>query len=348
MDTHLVFEGTKGLAELPYFALDAGGRLLKSDAWDSPVVDSHTHLALSYGPGPKPDLWRETARVEHYLPESGELDMDVYVNQNFTKSRRDSMARDLTLRSLGRKGMRATHTAANLRREMDELGIAVSLLLPIELPALSRNAERYLDVAEASPRFLSLGSVHPYGRRVGERLAEQAARGARGVKIHPAVQTLAADNARAMKVYRICGELGLPVLWHCGPVGIEPPLGRALSQVKHYWRPVRECPDTTFVLGHSGALQMEMALELALSHPNVVLELSSQSLPNVRRILEKAPPERVIFGSDWPFYHQGIALAKVLLATEEDPGARERILWENAARIFSISETELRAARPGS
>jgi predicted TIM-barrel fold metal-dependent hydrolase len=70
----------------------------------------------------------------------------------------------------------------------------------------------------------------------------------------------------------------------------------------------------------------------------VWLELSSQSLTNVRRILDEAPPERLVHGSDWPFYHQAISLAKILLATEAHPDARRRVLYGNAARLFGLPE----------
>ena len=83
---------------------------------------------------------------------------------------------------------------------------------------------------------------------------------------------------------------------------------------------------------------MEMALELALQYPNVYLDVSSQNLTNVRRIIAEAPADRILFGSDWPFYHQAIALAKVLLATEGCPPARRRVLWENAAHLFNLDE----------
>ena len=82
---------------------------------------------------------------------------------------------------------------------------------------------------------------------------------------------------------------------------------------------------------------MEEALALARRHPHVYLEISSQSLPNIRTILDRAPGERVLFGSDWPFYHQAIPLAKVLIATEGRPALRRRVLWENAAQLFGLS-----------
>jgi predicted TIM-barrel fold metal-dependent hydrolase len=124
------------------------------------------------------------------------------------------------------------------------------------------------------------------------------------------------------------------VLWHCGPAGIEPEFIQRMQQVRFYERPVAEVPETTFILGHSGCLQWEEALRLARTYPNVWLELSSQSLSSLRRILEEAPVDRLVYGSDWPFYHQCIALAKIFIATEGDEPLRRKVLYENAARLL--------------
>ena len=134
----------------------------------------------------------------------------------------------------------------------------------------------------------------------------------------------------------MCGELGIPVLWHCGPVGIEPEMSRKLCQLKNYWTPIRECPETTFILGHAGALQMDMALELATLYSNVYVEISSQSKTSVETIIRKLPENKILFGSDWPFYHQAIPLSKVLLATENNLPLREKILWKNGADLLGL------------
>ncbi len=68
---------------------------------------------------------------------------------------------------------------------------------------------------------LCFGSVHPFDPTFERRLDAQKAMGARGVKIHPAVQLVRPDHPRAMKVYRACGARDLPILIHCGPVDIE-------------------------------------------------------------------------------------------------------------------------------
>ena len=323
------------LAELPWFELREG-RLQLVDDQVGPIVDLHTHLALTYGRRQSVDLFAAPGPTRHYLPMVCPLDMDVYQNVNFTPADLSAMKRDLGFGSFTTGGMRCTHTVPNLLGEMAELGLRCSVLLPIDLPVLSHNAETYLEAAAATPELISFGSVHPHARDAADQLAEQQRLGAKGVKLHPAIQMVPSDHPRMMALYPICAELGLPVLWHCGPVGIETALGRRCAQLKHYWRAVHDHPATTFILGHSGALQMEMGLELCKSYPNVHLELASQGYSNVERIVNEAPIERVMFGSDWPFYHQAIGIAKVLLATRDRPTERKLVLHENAARLLGL------------
>jgi predicted TIM-barrel fold metal-dependent hydrolase len=70
----------------------------------------------------------------------------------------------------------------------------------------------------------------------------------------------------------------------------------------------------------------------------VFVETASQSLSGVRKILERVDPERILMGSDWPFYHQAMPLAKLLIATEGDLALRRRVLWGNAARLLGLRE----------
>ncbi len=328
------FEKLLDLARLPYFE-ERGGRLVVADPSLGPIVDAHAHLALSYGPGRGVDVERDAGPARHYLPESRPFDLEVYANRNYRPQDLAALKRDLTLGSLTAHGLRASHTLPSLRREMDELGIERAVLLPIDFPFWSHNADRWLRATRSDPRFACFGSVHPWAASAGRQLDRQRALGALGIKFHPAVQLVRPDSARAQRLFRLCGSRRLIVLFHCGPVGIEPRLSRALSQVRHYRRPLAEHPEVTFVLGHSGALQMPQALELAQRFDNVWLELSSQPLEGVRRILGEAPSERILFGSDWPFYPQALALSKVLLATEGNTPLRRAVLHSNALRMLS-------------
>jgi predicted TIM-barrel fold metal-dependent hydrolase len=330
------YETHMDLARLPYFELREGHRLALADPEFGPSIDCHTHLALAYVRPMQVDLDRLHPATEHYLPMYRPLDLDVYMNRNLTEEDKARMTRDLTRDSVTASGMRVTHTLPNLAREMADLDIAHSVLLPIDYPALSDNAGTYLQLTTGRREIICFGSVHPYAPGVEQKLDRQKALGARGIKVHPAVQLIKPDARRCMRLYELCADRGLPVLFHCGPVGIEPRLSRWLSQVRHYVRAIEEHPRTTFLLGHSGALQMEQALKLAREHDNVYLELASQSLSAIRRIVAEGPTDRVLMGSDWPFYHQATGLAKALLATEGDPALRRRVLYDNAATLFGI------------
>jgi predicted TIM-barrel fold metal-dependent hydrolase len=56
----------------------------------------------------------------------------------------------------------------------------------------------------------------------------------------------------------------------------------------------------------------------------------------VQRLAHEAPPGKVVFGTDWPFYHQAVGIAKVLIATEGEPDLRAAVLRENAARLLGL------------
>lgn len=329
-----VYRDILDLARLPWFEA-RDGRLVLEDRSFGEVIDVHTHLALAYVRPMRLDLHR-ASDTQHYLPSCCSFDLDVYANRNFTPDQLEKLNHDLIWNSLTEHGMRATHTIPNLTREMDDLGIARSVILPIDFPYISKNHQVAADAAQSDQHLLAFGSVHPYAARQNVALDEQAHRGALGLKVHPNVQCVRPDDPRARQLYRACGARNMPVLIHCGPVGIEPALGRWLTQVKWYERGIAENPRTIFVLGHAGALQFEAALELQRKYPNVHLETSSQSLSNLRAIVERGDVNRVLFGSDWPFYHQAIPLAKVLIATEGNPDARRQILFGNAARLLHL------------
>ncbi len=342
------FDNLFDLARLPYFEVK-GGRLTLADPALGPIVDCHTHLALAYGRKPASvDLLRETANVEVYLRNDKPIDFDVYMNRNFAPHDLRAIERDMTKDVFGPGGMRATHTLPNLIREMSAVGVTQSVLLPIDFPFWSKNSERWLALTAGKGEIVCFGSVHPYAPRLREQVKKLADMGARGLKYHPAVQLVGPDDRRAMKLFRLCAEYKLPVLFHCGPVDIETRLGRRLSQVRRYERAIAENPDVTFVLGHSGALQMDEAIAFARKYPNVFYEIASQSLPAVERLVDELPEGRLMTGSDWPFYHPAIPIAKVLIATERAPKARRAVLYENAARLFRLGsqDSPTRAASP--
>lgn len=344
------FESTLDLARLPWFEVQGGNRLVvAADAVDAvgPVIDMHTHLAMGFFRKLRVDLHAETPTTAYYLPLTLPVDLDAYSNTNLDAAAMFAMKADVSVLGLTGVGMRTTHTAPNLVRDMEALGIVSSVVLPFDLPVGARNADHLLEVAARYPELIPFGSVHPWDRDAEARLTRQKARGAHGIKLHPNGQFIAPDHPRTVHLCGRCGAHGLPVLFHCGPVGIEPKAARARSQVDRYEKTIAENPDTTFVLGHSGALQFDRAIGFAEQYPNTWFELSCLGLGALRRVIDTVPPDRLLYGTDWPFYHQALTLARVLIATEDDPGLRRSILHDNATRLLAAGTSPARFTRPG-
>ena len=92
------------------------------------------------------------------------------------------------------------------------------------------------------------------------------------------------------------------------------------------------------ILGHGGARDLPDAIPIAERHANVFLGIASLGASAILRLLEALGPERIVFGSDWPFYPVATSLAKLLLATQDRPEAREPILRGNALRILAFGD----------
>ncbi len=112
--------------------------------------------------------------------------------------------------------------------------------------------------------------------------------------------------------------------------------GPSPQPAARYEQAIAENPGTTFVLGHSGALQHETAIRFAERYPNTYFELSCLGLGALREVLDTVPPNRILYGTDWPFYHQALTLARVLIATEGDTALRRSVLHDNAVRLFDL------------
>ncbi len=329
----LRFEDRNGLSALPWFDVDHG-ELVLSDPSIGPIIDVHTHYALPSLRQTVDDLQKSSPDSDLLLGACCAHHLDIYANQCFSPAELKSMMRELTIGSLRKKGKRASMTAPNMARDMKSMGIERTIVLGIDMGVFSRHVSLTLDVAKTRNDAVPFGSIHPRLPRRRIRFEEQLHRGARGIKIHPPNMLTRPDHPRLMDIYRWCGEEQIPVFWHCGPAGIEPELGQYCGQVRYYERPIRDNPQTTFVLGHSGALQSREALRIFKKYPNTYLDISCISVFQLDEILKDGDEDRIMFGSDWPFYHPVLPLAKVLMVTEGRPKLRRKVLYENAAKLL--------------
>ena len=257
-----LFENYYDLSRLPYFKLKDDRLVIDNDANVGPIIDIHTHLALAYLRPWHIDLHEDHGRTEYMLPDNTPINLETYANKDYTPELLKRMKRIVAKQIFFKKGAHQTHNVAHLTREMDDLGIEKAIILPVDLPIISNNAKTYAKAAKEEDRLIAFGCVHPRSRSMERKLDKQIEMGIKGLKMHPNAQAMRPDHQKALKLYKLCGEKDIPVLWHCGPVGIASEKADYRCQVRWYEPAVEENPDTTFILGHSGALQMEEALAI--------------------------------------------------------------------------------------
>jgi len=159
-------------------------------------------------------------------------------------------------------------------------------------------------VARSRGRFLGYAFVHAERDRGRIRpMVERTVRdfGFCGIKLHRH------DAAITREVCQAARDLSLPVLYDVmGEVWVAELLAR-------------EYPDVNFILPHLGSFADDWRAQVAFTdqlarHPNIYTDTSG-----VRRFdvlldaVRRAGPGKILFGSDGPWLHPGLELAKVRL-----------------------------------
>lgn len=207
-------------------------------------------------------------------------------------------------------------SADDLVADLDAAGIAAAVAFPPDEPGAGgdfrHSNARVLDAAAAHPeRIIPFCRADP---AVGaERaIAEAAAAGARGLKLHPVAQRFAPESPACAAAVQQATDLGWPVLFHAG-FGARA-LGAAFAGL------LEQVPHARIILAHGGRGDHRALLALAGDHPGVVFDTSIAALPDLVRI----PPERLLFGSDRPYGDHAQALHLV--------GTAARVAgWDDAA-----------------
>jgi len=344
------YAGLKSLADLPYFEWTDGGLLkLTVDGLEG-GIDGHVHFATNGLAGPKPDLLLKHPATKYYLDVNSPIRMDNYMGQNNTEQDVKNMTASL-LMQLTPEGSAwtTTHTIPNLIAEIDLLHIDKVVVLPLAygFPYGDDMTEWYIDSIEKSgkkDRFIICGAVKPTLPDAVEKVKQLKLKGVKGIKVHPNMALFKPDDKLAWAFYEECAQLDLPVLSHCGLVGKESANPRETmgytgrhADANNFIEPIQAFPGLRWVLCHSGGLQNDLVIDIARQNKNVWLDVQGQSVPNIRNMIKELGPERLMFGSDWPFFACASLLARLLLATEGDKKVRQMIFSENAARFWGLS-----------
>jgi len=340
------FKGYRGLAELPWFELDSAGKLRCVDESVPMAIDMHCHFGMSVLFEPKLDLQVRTERVHHLLDcdatDPGcDLDLDIYINGNFTESALSELRYESVSQGFWGSDSARTQTIPNLLDEMDATRVEKAIILPIAFnfpfgDNLAENWHSSIRETKTSDRLIPGASVHPRDDRRIERLEAFATAGAHVVKLHPTMQAFYPDEPDAMEIYEAADRLGMIIFYHGGRAGIEPESRHRYAMPRHYEGALSSFPNLPFVFGHAGARDGDAMLELGLRYDNAWFGIHGQGVTHLDKMIGRTGGERMLFGTDWPFYHLAATLAKVLIVTNDSDRSeiRHAILRGNAERLL--------------
>jgi predicted TIM-barrel fold metal-dependent hydrolase len=151
----------------------------------------------------------------------------------------------------------------------------------------------------------------------------------RGVKFHSNFDAYFPFEELYFPVYERVEQTGLPMLWHSGAYPFSNPLQIAFV--------ARHFPKVPFILTHFGMADLlwESFPSTALSD-NVYVDISGNPIITVmNEWLTYFGAERMLWGSDFPFYNTAYELRKVDFLDCSDAD-KQLITCKNVQRLFGI------------
>jgi len=218
-------------------------------------------------------------------------------------------------------------TVALAEKQLDRAGVDRAIIFPVSYNDYLQPNTEIAEIAAANKRFIGFARLDADSPTGGAQL-EHAIKelGLKGLKIMNVPTRGMMDKAR---------ELKIPVLIHSGFT--RPPMV--------YEGVARSYPDVTIILAHLGFTANRdhifsfplQANYLARKYKNVYLDTSAATWTQytLKLALEEVGVDKILFGSDGPWFLPSIMLAclRDLELPERD---MRKILYENIAGILKL------------
>ena len=183
-------------------------------------------------------------------------------------------------------------------------------------------------------RFTGLGTLHLESEDMEADLDEIEALGLHGVKLHPDIQNFKIDEPRAMHIFEMCEDRGLPIYVHTGDKRYD---NSNPNRVKNV---LEAFPKLKFVGPHLGGWSVwEEAAKVLPKYDNIIVDTSSSLYEldpdTARDIIRAYGSERVMFGTDYPMWPvtKELEHMEALGLTDEE---YENIYWRTCANLVDI------------
>lgn len=221
---------------------------------------------------------------------------------------------------------------------MAEGGINYSLVLPIATaPKQTENINNFAAEINGKNGLYSFGSLHPMQEDWESVLEHIAELGLKGIKLHPEYQNFYVDSPEAIRIFKKCEQLGLYCTLHAGKDhGCQPPVHCSPQRLSHI---LDEVSGRYIIAAHMGGWSMwEESQKYIIGSPFIIDTCFSLHLipkSDVAKMIRTHGADKVILGSDWPWFSQKEA-AELVRSLGLSDAEVAQICGENARKILGI------------
>ncbi len=303
------------------------------------IIDMHTHLGNILYPGGGELIEKKGIKKDIKFDIITLSEKMLHFDLGDKSMERKMFGKWITLAERARN---LTATRENMRRSMDEAGVLANAVMPVP-PYVN-----FSDLAGAAKKD---GGILPFtgidfsqsSDAIDLQLEADVKAGAKGLKLHPVIQKEKLTSAKTMTAIESFMRYNLPVLCHCGMSSYYPLNEHYMEESLYgeifYIRNLaRAFPEVRFIAGHSGLYEVEDAINMLHPYGNVYMEISFQNPRTIRRLIKTFGPERILYGTDWPWGDRLTAVKCVQRACGKDKIMAGRIFYENAAELLYINE----------
>jgi len=296
------------------------------------IIDTHSHLGdVLYG---KNITFRQNvvSRDHHdYLKRLEENDNIPY--PEFLAAPEDVLMESILNEEQARNGIA---TLQNMQTALDKNEVDRVWVLPI-LPTIS--FEEVLAASKLEPRIVPFTGIDfRLGAAAVDKALADAEKGAGGLKVHPILQRRPMDDEVILRTLEAWESVGKPVVFHTYRYDYYHPEQSHLYNIEFGSNPkfvelAGRFPKLTMIAAHAGGPFDFAEILEGKDLPNLYVDTSFQTGEVIEMFLRDFGPERVMFGSDWPWGCMETPIRLLKQIAGDDASLADLLFCENALRL---------------
>jgi uncharacterized protein len=316
------------------------------------TVDFHTHILTSYV------LTRILHKLETFQAGSAGLEKMRQARKHARKWAKPLIGSVHQLRTLIRflpntqrhqletlfgllpwPGLLIESSADDLLEAMDQAGVYFALIMAHPLYVTN---EEVIKAAKKERRFIPVITLGEESPNPGKTLAKFAQQGARALKIFPPLDASVLKSKKYHLLLTAAADLGMPVMIHTGCFRQYPIYDAGIHGRAEFFKAWYEnYSSLKFILVHSNFSNPDAAFDLCENFSNLLVETSWQPSEVIGEAVRRLGAERVLFGSDWPWLGDNLAVGRKSVEECGRMGLLNKdqiqlILGENAIKLLGI------------